>query len=109
MAADGRTAPVQVTRSGGMAASESPDRRFLYYSKSPVSPTTIWRVPASGGEEEPVAEGLSYSLNFTLGERGLYFVSLADEAHLAFNPHLVAARSRHPRTKTRMFCASCSG
>jgi Tol biopolymer transport system component/DNA-binding winged helix-turn-helix (wHTH) protein len=79
MAADGRTAPIQVTRGGGMAASESPDRRFLYYAKSPVSPTVIWRVPASGGEETLVAEGLSYSLNFTLGQRGLYLVALGEE------------------------------
>ena len=79
MAADGRTSPVQVTRAGGVAASESPDRRFLYYAKGPGSPGAIWRVPVSGGEETLVAERLSYSLNFTLGERGLYLVAPGDD------------------------------
>lgn len=79
MAADGRTAPIQVTRGGGVAASESPDRRFLYYSKAPASPGAIWRVPVAGGEETLVAEGLSYSLNFALGDRGLYLVAIGDD------------------------------
>jgi dipeptidyl aminopeptidase/acylaminoacyl peptidase len=77
MAVEGGT-PIQVTRGGGVAASESPDRRFLYYAKGPSSPGAIWRVPMSGGDETLVAEGLSYSLNFTVGERGLYLVTIGD-------------------------------
>lgn len=76
MPADGGSPPVEVTRGGGVAASESPDGRFLYYAKAPVVPTAIWRVPISGGEEALVADGLSYSLNFAVGARGLYLVAL---------------------------------
>jgi Tol biopolymer transport system component/DNA-binding winged helix-turn-helix (wHTH) protein len=76
MPADGGSPPIQMTRGGGVAASESPDGKFLYYAKAPVIRTAIWRVPISGGEEALVADGLSYSLNFAVGDRGLYFVAL---------------------------------
>ena len=76
MPANGGSPAVQLTRGGGVAAIESPDRRFLYYAKSPISPTAIWRVPVSGGEETLVADGLSYSLNFAVGDRGLYLVAV---------------------------------
>ena len=35
-------------------------------------------MPIEGGTEEPVADGLSYSLNFAVAERGLYFLAVAD-------------------------------
>lgn len=68
-------APVQITRGGGMTASESFDGRFLYYAKASVSPSSIWRVPVAGGEETLVTEGLTYALNFAVADRGLYFVA----------------------------------
>jgi hypothetical protein len=58
-------------------ARESPNGRFLYYAK-PAFPTTIWRIPIGGGEEEHVADGLSFPLNFVVGTRGLYFVAVDD-------------------------------
>jgi Tol biopolymer transport system component len=64
----------QVTRHGGLAAIESRDG-FLYYSKGGSSPTSIWRVPVDGGAEVAVVDGLSYSLNFAVSARGLYFVA----------------------------------
>jgi WD40-like Beta Propeller Repeat len=74
--------PVQITQQGGTAATESPDRRFLYYAKpakptSPmsVSPPSIWRVPWGGGEETPVVSGLSFHANFVVADKGLYFVT----------------------------------
>ena len=75
--------PTQVTRGGGVAASEAPDGRFLYYAKRAASPTAIWRVPISGGTETLVVEGLSYSLNFAVADRGVYFVSIGDARHEA--------------------------
>jgi Tol biopolymer transport system component/DNA-binding winged helix-turn-helix (wHTH) protein len=75
--------PRQVTRSGGTAASESPDGRFLYYAKRAASPTSIWRMPVQGGAETLVTEGLSYSLNFVLANRGLYFMSVGAPHHEA--------------------------
>ncbi len=48
-------AAVQVTKKGGREAFESPDGKFVYYSKqSGIS--GIWRVPVEGGEETQVLE-----------------------------------------------------
>ena len=69
--------PTQITRQGGLAAIESRDG-FLYYSKDAATPSSIWRVPVDGGAEVPVVDGLSYSNNFAVGERGLYFVAVGD-------------------------------
>ena len=69
-----RGAPVQVTKAGGLDGIEGRDG-FLYYAKTPRSPTSIWRVPIAGGDETVVVDGLSYSSNFAVGERGLYFMS----------------------------------
>src|SRR4030095_12168490 len=73
--------PKQITRQGGTAAAESPDRRYLYYANDFSSPSSIWRVPVEGGREEPIAAGLSYSLNFVVGDRGLYFLAAGDARH----------------------------
>ena len=67
----------QITRQGGLAAIESHDG-VLYYSKDGASPTSIWRVPVDGGAEVPVVDGLSYSLNFAVSARGLYFIAMND-------------------------------
>jgi serine/threonine protein kinase len=66
----------QITRQGGTMATESPDRRYLYYAKEFSLPTSIWRVPVEGGKEERIVDGLSYSLNFVVGERGIYFLAV---------------------------------
>ena len=62
---------------GGATATESLDRKYLYYAK-PSLRTSIWRVPVEGGAEERVTDGLSYSLNFVVAERGLYFLAVGD-------------------------------
>jgi len=72
--ATGGTA-VPITKNGGVHAEESPDGRWLYYSKDLESPTAIWKVPRNGGEESPVVDGLTYSNNFAVSEKGIYFVS----------------------------------
>jgi WD40 repeat protein len=41
---------VQVTRKGGYAAFESPDGKWLYYSKDFFG-SSLWKVPVEGGEE----------------------------------------------------------
>ena len=45
------------------------------------SPTSIWRMPVAGGPETLVVEGLSYSINFAVGDRGLYFVSRGESRY----------------------------
>jgi Tol biopolymer transport system component len=71
-------AAVRITEQGGTTATESPDGRFLYYAKE-GSPSSIWRVPAGGGEERFVAGDLSYPLNFVVGDHGLYFLAQGDK------------------------------
>jgi Tol biopolymer transport system component/DNA-binding winged helix-turn-helix (wHTH) protein len=67
---------VQVTRQGGLAAFESADGRWLYYAKDMARPTSIWRVPVDGGEETKVLDGLSYSFNFAVTDKGIYLLAL---------------------------------
>jgi Tol biopolymer transport system component/DNA-binding winged helix-turn-helix (wHTH) protein len=72
--ASGGGPAVQVTRQGGAAAFESADGRWLYYAKDMARPTSIWRVPVGGGEETKVLDGLSYSFNFAVTEKGIHFL-----------------------------------
>jgi Tol biopolymer transport system component len=74
MPADGGEA-IQVTREGGWAPLESPDGKFLYYTKYLVD-TSLWRVPLGGGQAAKVLEGLSSYINLALVDNGIYFVPL---------------------------------
>jgi Tol biopolymer transport system component/DNA-binding winged helix-turn-helix (wHTH) protein len=67
---------LQVTRHGGHAAFESADGRWLYYAKDLAQPTSIWRVPVDGGEEAKVLDGLSYSFNFAVADKGIYLLAM---------------------------------
>lgn len=71
------SAPKRITTSGGQSAQESPDRRFLYYAKN-GSPTTIWRLSLDGSGDAQVVHGLSYTTNFVVGDRGIYFLAVGD-------------------------------
>jgi Tol biopolymer transport system component/DNA-binding winged helix-turn-helix (wHTH) protein len=72
MPADGGEA-IQVTRDGGYAPLESPDGKFLYYTKY-LWPTSLWRVPLGGGRAAKVLEGLSSYINLAIVDKGIYFV-----------------------------------
>jgi Tol biopolymer transport system component/DNA-binding winged helix-turn-helix (wHTH) protein len=66
--------PVQVTRNGGVFATESTDGRFLYYSK--FEAPGIWKMPVEGGEEtrvtnQPAGEDW---WNWALVQNGIYFL-----------------------------------
>jgi len=68
------SSPVQVTRKGGIFAAESPDGRFLYYSK--FESPGIWKMPLNGGEEiavmdQPAGEDW---WNWALVQNGIYFL-----------------------------------
>src|SRR5262249_30872935 len=47
---------VQVTHKGGFVAFESPDGRFVYYTKSEEGTEGLWRMPTEGGEETQVLD-----------------------------------------------------
>ena len=72
MPADGGEA-IQLTRDGGYAPLESPDGKFLYYTKY-LFATSLWRVPLGGGEAVKVLEGLSNYINLAIVDKGIYFV-----------------------------------
>ena len=70
---------VQVTKDGGFAPLESPDGKFLYYTKALFS-SSLWKIPVEGGEASKVLEGLSFYENFAIVGSGLYFVPTRNTA-----------------------------
>jgi Tol biopolymer transport system component len=68
---------VQVTRSGGYGALESPGGEYLYYAK--FTQPGLFRMPPHGGEEAQVlpilpAGGMNFR-RFTVTSKGVYFFS----------------------------------
>jgi dipeptidyl aminopeptidase/acylaminoacyl peptidase len=77
--------PIQVTRGGGLAALESPDSEFVYYSKGrALGPASLWRVPGpkhgSGGNETQVLESLADWSTFYVVDNGIYYIPYPDRA-----------------------------
>lgn len=71
---------VQVTKQGGFVGFESPDGRYLYYTKAMYSPG-IWKMPAEGGEETPVLEGRRlYHANWAVVDDGIYLINQGSNA-----------------------------
>jgi len=69
----GSGSPVQVTRNGGREAFESPDGKFVYYSKEALVPG-IWRLRVQGGEEIKVLDdGLQG--HWALTVQGIYLLA----------------------------------
>ncbi|MGH9938211.1 MAG: protein kinase domain-containing protein, partial [Blastocatellia bacterium] len=66
----------QVTAQGGFECFESPDGRFLYYTKRSHD-STLWRQPAAGGEETLAfnSNRVVYMRNWALVNQGVYFAS----------------------------------
>ena len=64
---------VQITKDGGFAPLESPDGKFLYYTKALFS-GSVWKIPIEGGEASKVLEGVSSWKNLAIVSSGLYFV-----------------------------------
>jgi Tol biopolymer transport system component len=75
----GGGAAQQITRTGGFTAFESPDGRYVYFSKGPAS-DGLWRVPVGGGAEKPVLPNLSRRMwgNWVVVEKGIYFIDYDD-------------------------------
>ena len=73
----------QVTRQGGFHGVESPDGKYLYYTRSHSEPG-LWRVPLAGGDETPVLPSLRGTFwgYWGVTERGIYYLDRQDaEAH----------------------------
>jgi Tol biopolymer transport system component len=71
--------PMQITRNGGYAALESPDGKFLYYSKRHHS-EGLWRLSTSGGEETKIVDAIESWGNFAVADQGVYFVPAAADS-----------------------------
>ncbi len=59
---------------------ESPDGRFIYYSKGWPVETSLWRIPVKGGEEVKVLDSVHTAGRWTLGREGIYFFTAPDKA-----------------------------
>jgi Tol biopolymer transport system component len=69
---------IQVTKKGGWEAFESFDGKTVYYSKT-ADRGAIWKVPTAGGEETRfLANTWSGNRYWTVGEKGIYFISRED-------------------------------
>jgi Tol biopolymer transport system component len=64
---------IQVTRKGGHVMHESPDAKWLYYTKDGAE-TALWRMPTGRGVESKVADSVVYRA-FGVAPRGVYFLS----------------------------------
>jgi Tol biopolymer transport system component/DNA-binding winged helix-turn-helix (wHTH) protein len=63
----------QITKNGGFAPLESPDGKFLYYTR--FEEAGAWRVPVQGGEETKILDDPPQRCwgYFAVGPDGLYF------------------------------------
>ena len=77
--------PRQVTRKGGHIAFESPDGRWLYYTKNPTTTITLdsplWRMSVDGGGETEVLPSVHYRA-FQVIDGGILFVRQQREDRL---------------------------
>lgn len=65
---------IQVSHTGGVVGMESVDRKFVYYTKSSELSSSLWKVPMEGGAETPVLPRVLFGDNFTVTDRGIYFI-----------------------------------
>jgi len=65
---------IQVTTAGGYATFESPDGKYLYYTKmNPHGPDPLFRMPAGGGEEVQVVPAIQAWELVCVTSKGVYF------------------------------------
>ncbi|MES1261402.1 MAG: winged helix-turn-helix domain-containing protein, partial [Acidobacteriota bacterium] len=61
---------VQVTNHGGVAATESPDGKTLFYSKEPGE-GSLWMMPVGGGPETRLSDAI-FRYNYAVTDKGVY-------------------------------------
>jgi Tol biopolymer transport system component/DNA-binding winged helix-turn-helix (wHTH) protein len=76
---------VQVTCHGGYGAFESPDGKFLYYTKYPAL-AGLWSIPTSGGDETEVIDSLEpeYWGYWAVVKNGIYYLDTTGKPAIAF-------------------------
>jgi Tol biopolymer transport system component len=69
-------AAVQITRGGGAGAIESVDGKTLYFAKdSAYRKTSVWQVPAVGGQETEIISRLWSRYNYAVTAEGIYLTA----------------------------------
>jgi Tol biopolymer transport system component len=81
-------APIEVTRNGGVYATESEDGSSLYYAK--FGKQGIWRMPLNGGEETHILDQPMSWYDWALTPTGIYFINngVQPEGPAAFIKHV---------------------
>jgi Tol biopolymer transport system component/DNA-binding winged helix-turn-helix (wHTH) protein len=82
--------PTQVTRTGGMTTFESPDGRFLYYTKT-ESDTRLWRSAPDGSGETEVLNGVAHR-GFALAPDRIYYLRDEPGEQIAIRRFLMSTR-----------------
>jgi Tol biopolymer transport system component len=73
----------QITRNGGMGPQPSADGSTIYYSHGEGNTATLMKVPAAGGEEEKVLDGL-YRYSFAPVAKGVYYLAATPKLSIRF-------------------------
>jgi eukaryotic-like serine/threonine-protein kinase len=68
--------PTQITQDGGDVPQESPDSKFVYYSKGWPNQLSVWSVSVDGGEPKKLFESVHPSSVWTVTEKGIVFARL---------------------------------
>jgi Tol biopolymer transport system component len=63
---------VQLTRKGGWVGLESPDGKWLFYTKGENGP--LWKMPAAGGEEVIAVPSRIGRAEFVVTDQGVFFI-----------------------------------
>jgi hypothetical protein len=73
--------PVQITPNGEPrdVPVESPDAKFIYYHKGWPLRSSVWRMPVDGGEETRVIESVHIYGQWSVCDRGIFFLKPDDE------------------------------
>ncbi len=58
---------------------ESPDGKWLYYSKGWPGPQSVWKMPVGGGEGIKILDAVHPLAFWTLGKNGIYFFTVPDD------------------------------
>jgi hypothetical protein len=74
----------QVTKKGSMGGLESTDGKWLYFARAFGPNTSIWRVPAEGGEEIKVFDHLRDVHSFDVVDDGIYFIQSGNPQSIRF-------------------------
>jgi Tol biopolymer transport system component/DNA-binding winged helix-turn-helix (wHTH) protein len=91
----------QVTESGGFVGGESPDGKWVYFTK--YGEAGLWRVPSAGGAESKIANGppADYWGYWTLTSDGVYYLDGDGSSSAIYFRGYSSAESTRIRTLER--------